>query len=199
MRQSRCARPPDRHAHPDRIGCGSSPWQMKQTPPAADAPWSAPPLPAAAAKLAGVGADVGEGVGVAPAAAAILAGVGADVGEGVGAGVRAGLGTRVGAVFGVAGRFRRGRSGVWGVDGASSTGQSSYGVSKTEQSPFGISESQSGAAAFGVAGRIRRGRSGVGGAACRIWRQQRRWGCRLPNLASVRTISPQINSRKLTP
>ena len=142
---------------------------MKQAPSAADAPWSAPPLPAAAAKLASVGAVVGEEVGVAPAAAAILAGVGADVGEGVGAGVRAGLGTRVGAaLFGVAGRCRPGRSGVGGVDGASSTGQSSYGVSKTEQSPFGISESQSGAAVFGVACRIWRGRSGVGGGRRRI-------------------------------
>ena len=119
---------------------------MKQTPPAADAPWSAPPLPAAAAKLACVGADVGEGVG---------------------AGVRAGLGTRVGAVFGVACRLLRGRSGVEGIDGASSTGQSSYGISKTEQSPLGISESQSGAAVllsvFGVVCRLLRGRSGVEG------------------------------------
>lgn len=151
MRQSRCARPPDRHAHPDRIGCGSSPRQMKQTPPAAGAPWSAPHLPAAAAKLASVGAVVGEGVGVAPAAAAILGGVGADVGEGVGAGVRAGLGTRVSAFFGVACRNRRrDRRGVEGVDGAS-----------TEQSSHGLS--QSGAAIFGVACRNRRRDRGVEG------------------------------------
>jgi hypothetical protein len=150
MRQSRCARPPDRHAHPDRIGCGSSPWQMKQTPPAAGAPWSAPHLSAAAAKLASVGAVVGEGVGVARAAAAILAGVGADVGEAVGAGVRSGLGTRVSAGFGVACRNRRrDRPGVKGVEGASSTEQSSHGLS------------QSGAAIFGVACRNRR-RDGVG-------------------------------------